>query len=356
MNIYSLLFFFFFLIFIGAFSFLINGTFLKYSKNLGMRNIDEKAIRWAAHAKPALGGISFYMLFLISIVFHELFLGSSSTISDNIPFIGLIIASTLSFMMGLADDAYNTKPLLKLLVQISCGIILIMTNTYIKIFSLEIFNYIITVLWVVGMMNSINMLDNMDAISGTITVFILACIFIVIINTGEAFNIYSVITVGVMGAIIGFLFYNFNPASLYMGDTGSQFLGLLLSALSIKYLWNFDNAKDISQNLVIVAIVFLIPLTDTLTVIINRMLKGNSPFVGGKDHTTHFLNYRGLSERMVWFTFVFLSSLSILFVWIILYKINHWSYFHFIEYTLYGLLVFGLLFINTRLRKKEIIS
>lgn len=352
MSGYSLLFFIFFFIFTGAFSFLINGVFLKFSKNLGMRNIDESAIRWATQTKPALGGISFYLIFLISIVFYKIFF-TSPEVKLDIELIGTISASTLGFMMGLADDAYNTKPLLKFMVQVSCGIILILTNNFIRIFPYEILNYILTILWVVGMMNSINMLDNMDAITTSISFFILLCIFFVIIREGDSISVNAILTVGVMGALIGFLFFNFNPSTLYMGDTGSQFLGILLSALSIKYLWNFQESEKVSQNLILVGLAFLLPLADTTTVVINRLLKGSSPFIGGRDHTTHYLNYRGLSEKMVWAAYVFISLVSLALIWIISYRLKNWSQLLFVEFALYGLVVFGLLYINTRITKAK---
>src|SRR5690606_2557267 len=140
---------------------------------------------------------------------------------------------------------------------------------------------------------SVNMLDNMDGIA-TICAM-LACFFMVVVNVA-LFNTGSYATMlnlGVLGALCGFLVYNFHPSRMFMGDTGSQFLGLFLAIMGIDNCWNNPTSVLVNgfpiANPVIVALVFLLPLSDTFTVIVNRLLAGGSPFVGGKDHTTHHL-------------------------------------------------------------------
>lgn len=144
-----------------VFSFLINNILLKFVRTLGIRNQNETTIRWSEQVKPALGGLSFYIVFLLSITLHP-FIFSYSASSIDFQFTGVIGAISLGFLMGLADDAYNTKPLLKLITQITCGVILIYSGTFITVFDSQILNYGLTILWVVGLMNSINMLDNID--------------------------------------------------------------------------------------------------------------------------------------------------------------------------------------------------
>ena len=144
----------YFIIAIGV-SFLLNQLFLKFSKNLGARTKNE-VIRWESKQKPALGGISFYILFLLSIIVYS-YVFNQSDVVFNKQIIGFTMAATLAFIMGLADDAYNTIPMLKLGVQISCSIILIYCGTYIQVFPYDALNYIITLLWVVGIMNAMNL-------------------------------------------------------------------------------------------------------------------------------------------------------------------------------------------------------
>src|ERR1700751_6082123 len=170
------------LLFCGTliFSILINGLFLNFSQNLGIRRNQDVQIRWSASAKPALGGISFYIVFLISFIFLELLSEGTHGYLSNKKIIGLLFAVTLAFLMGLADDAFDTKPLIKFMIQCFCGIILISTGTKINTFESEFLNYSITLLWVVGIMNSINMLDNMDGISAITTIAI--CVYSVIFS------------------------------------------------------------------------------------------------------------------------------------------------------------------------------
>jgi UDP-GlcNAc:undecaprenyl-phosphate GlcNAc-1-phosphate transferase len=128
-----------------SFSFLINGLFIKFSKNLGMRNVDENVIRWGSRSKPALGGISFFLNFLFAITFYFMWSAQHGML-ENVKFIGLMLAVTIGFLVGLADDAYNTRPLLKFSAQVFCGIILCFTGTYIQLFSSIFLNYFIGVL------------------------------------------------------------------------------------------------------------------------------------------------------------------------------------------------------------------
>ena len=176
------------LIYIGYFistvilSFLINSLFLKFASNLGIRNTSETIIRWSPTTKPSLGGISFFLIFLISIASYSIFFPQSQMIL-NTKLLGLLASCTLAFLLGLSDDAYNTKPLLKLIIQISCAVILISTGTYIKIFSNDYINYALSLFWIVAIMNSINMLDNMDGITTIISItVIMSALFILYLN------------------------------------------------------------------------------------------------------------------------------------------------------------------------------
>ncbi|MFM9026573.1 MAG: MraY family glycosyltransferase, partial [Bacteroidota bacterium] len=220
-----------------GFSFLINRLFLRFVRTLGIRNQNDTVIRWGSQSKPAVGGFSFYILFLLSIITYSI-LFDSSKVFLNVEFIGILLATMLGFLLGLADDAYNTRPFLKLMTQITCGIILMSTGTKISLSYLEPVNYIITIFWVVGMMNSLNMLDNMDAITTTVSISIILSALTMMIFGKDLSSVYFMILTGVMGALIGFLYFNWHPSKMYMGDTGSQFIGVFLAAIGIKYFWN----------------------------------------------------------------------------------------------------------------------
>src|SRR6202007_1663000 len=147
------------------FSFLINWLFLKFSFNLGARNNNEMTqVRWSLNIKPAIGGISFFIVFLISISVIGTLPRQTDYLLDK-HLIGIIASTSLGFILGLADDAYNTNPLAKFIIQLSCAFILIISDVYIKVSGNSAVDFIITIIWVIGLMNSINMLDNMDAIT-----------------------------------------------------------------------------------------------------------------------------------------------------------------------------------------------
>ena len=131
-----------------AFAFLLNGVLVKFATTLGTRNELGIIVRWNSTSKPALGGISFFIIFLLSIASYNIFFANSSVLLNK-QLLGLLAACTMAFLMGLADDAYNTKPLLKLSIQILCGMILIYAGIFIKLFSYDPLNYFVTIIWVV---------------------------------------------------------------------------------------------------------------------------------------------------------------------------------------------------------------
>lgn len=331
-------------------SFLINGLFLKFATTLGIRNPDETIIRWSPQAKPSLGGISFYIIFLISIASYPIFFEQSRVLFSK-PLLGILAASTLAFLMGLSDDAYNTKPLLKLIIQIFCGLILISTGTYINIFGSVYINYGLTLFWVVGLMNSINMLDNMDGITTLVSITIILNALLILYLDHNNYSIHIMLLIGVLAALLGFLFFNWHPSRMFMGDTGSQFLGLFLAAMGIIYFWN---TPDVHGNLIrskqffVTILTFAIPIIDTTTVTINRLRKGKSPFVGGKDHTTHSLFFMGLTEKRIAILYLIICLVSMLFNVLIIKYIDNWSYLHVTLFSIYFLALFWFLYAPAR--------
>ncbi|MCW5907807.1 MAG: undecaprenyl/decaprenyl-phosphate alpha-N-acetylglucosaminyl 1-phosphate transferase [Chitinophagales bacterium] len=297
------------------FSFLINWLFLKFSFNLGGREQPQpNQVRWAAGVKPAIGGISFFIVFLISISVIGTLPRETSYLLDK-RLIGIIASSSLGFVLGLADDAYNTNPLAKFIAQLSCAFILIISDVQIHATGNSAFDFIITIVWVIGLMNSVNMLDNMDAITTTASMCIIAGLIVVIAVTVPVSNtFYLVMLVGVLGALAGFLYFNWHPSKIIMGDTGSQFLGVFLASTSILFFWGFkdENSNEFIQlkQFVVPMLFFIVPLIDTTTVTIRRLLRKQSPFIGGKDHITHHLVYFGLKERGVAVVLIILSLLS----------------------------------------------
>lgn len=300
---------------------------LRFSKTLGIRNNTETIIRWSSTSKPALGGISFYIIFLFSLISLS-FIKPEPDDFFNLQTLGLLASGTLGFLIGFYDDAYDTHPWIKLAGQFFCGVLIILSGTYIQFFANDWLNYLLTIFWVVGIMNSLNMLDNMDGIASVVSIGILASILGIIILTGDFSNPVISILTGGIASLIGFLFFNWNPSKMYMGDTGSQFLGVFLAGLGIIYFWNAPGLGAEFNRLakvIMVAMAFALPLIDTTTVFYKRLSKGKSPFVGGKDHTTHHLSYLGLNDRQVAMFFVVFSIISVCFTILVASLIKVWK-------------------------------
>jgi len=343
-NIHLIIYAVFFVIAI-LFSALINSLILKFSTNLGIRNTNNAGqIRWGSSSKPSLGGFSFYIIFLISISM----LGVVPTVGDGVfnkQLVGLLAASSLGFLIGLADDAYNTNPLIKFIGQFTCANLLITTGYIIHVSPVEELNYFITVLWVIGLMNSINMLDNMDGITASTSAAILMGSVVLIIADKGVNNIYLMIILGVLGALIGFLIFNWHPSKMYMGDTGSQFLGVFLGGISILFFWDYrqdENSIIDFRQFLFPMLIFIVPLIDTATVFIRRLMRKQSPFVGGKDHTTHHLAYLGLGDGVVCGILLMLSLISVMFVYFLYTKYSSWNN----SYTILGFTYFLVIFIS----------
>lgn len=329
-------------------SFLVNKYFLNNASSFG-KNKGGTQIRWATATRPPVGGMSFYATFIILFaVITILSLLDIITWSSNYILLGLLTPMTIGFFVGLADDSYNTSPLIKFSGQFLSGLFLIMSGNYIHICDSEWLNYWFTMMWVVGMMNSINMLDNMDGIVTSVSIITLGIALMIIAQSGNINLIDVILIVGIIGALIGFLFYNWNPAKIYMGDTGSQFLGAFLAWVSIQYFWSFrDNLEGGFQvrQFLVPALAFIVPLIDTTTVTFRRLARRVSPFVGGSDHTTHHLAYLGISDKNVVRIMIGISLSSVFVIYQIVedLKVNQWNFFKTLAVVIYYLTIFSVI-------------
>lgn len=343
-------FFTFYIIAVFVISIVLFRLFEYFSHSFGVREFQKTELtRWNPQYKPSVGGFVFYTIFLLIMIVSTLLLGIPD--SNKLKLIGWWGATTIAFFMGFADDTFNTQPLIKAIAQIICALVLILSGTYIHFFQNHILNHFLTIIWVVGIMNSINMLDNMDGIAGSMALYILLFILIVMYHTNT--NIFSatfLINAGISTSLFAFLLFNFYPSKIFMGDTGSQFLGIILSSNGIEYIWNLPlYLPNMNTNLIhilLIALVYLVLLTDTTTVTINRLLAGGSPFIGGKDHTTHYLCQRGINERAV---FYILSGISITALFLAYQIIFHFSLVWFYISILYISISFLFLYLNTKL-------
>jgi UDP-GlcNAc:undecaprenyl-phosphate/decaprenyl-phosphate GlcNAc-1-phosphate transferase len=340
--------YFFTLLFV---SFFIHKFLLNKSTTYNIRKANQNAIRWSKQTKPVSGGITFFVVLLLSSVIYMIYEKNINTIEPVNLYIGVVLL--LSFLMGLADDMMNTSFYLKFIIQLICALILIKADIYIHISSDYYFNIFFTIFWIIGIMNSINMLDNMDAINTLISIaIIIGLICQNLFLAGSKIDLF--VFLAILASLISFLKFNWNPSKMYMGDNGSQLLGAFLGTYSIIYFWNCSNTIHIHPSLyhlLIVLLIFLIPITDTTTVTINRLLKGKSPFVGGRDHTTHFFSYRGLSENKIASMYFIINCISVLLAIIILNTSGIIPFWVGIFSLIYGIFVLCIFYINTRITK-----
>jgi len=336
----------------------VNKYFLNNATSFG-KNKGGTQIRWATATKPPVGGMSFYATFItLFAVISILSLSDVITWSSNYFLVGLLIPMTIGFFVGLADDSYNTSPLIKFFGQFLCGLFFILSGNYIHICDSEWLNYWFTMMWVVGLMNSINMLDNMDGIVTSVSIITLG-IALMIIAQSKIFILTDVILiVGIIGALIGFLFYNWNPAKIYMGDTGSQFLGAFLAWVSIQYFWSFRDTLEggfQARQFLVPALAFIVPLIDTTTVTFRRLARKVSPFVGGSDHTTHHLAYLGISDKNVVRIMIGISLSAVFVIYHIVEELknNQWNFFKTLAVSLYYLTVFFIIQFFYEVAKRE---
>ncbi len=242
--------------------------------------------RWHKKSTPKIGGVGIFFGWGITILilysFH----------SPDQPNYALIAGASILFILGLIDDFKRISPPAKLIGEIIASAIVVFFGRNIDFFSVEIINILVTFFWLVGITNAINLLDNMDGLAGGVS-FISACLLGVLFWRSGNQDLLM-ITLCLAGSILGFMVFNFPPASIFMGDSGSLFLGFTLSALAIARI---PQASNLLAVMGVPTMLFLLPILDTSLVTITRLLRGQSPVQGGKDHTSHRLIAFGLSER-----------------------------------------------------------
>lgn len=275
------------LIFLSALVFSTLGTPLARRLALYTGVVDTPNAR-KVHTNPVplLGGAAIYGGFVLALILF----GERFYVRE---LVAILLGSTLVSLFGLVDDRWGMHAYLKLGGQLLAGVVLLLGGTQVQLFAQPWANWAITLLWVVGITNALNLLDNMDGLSaGTATV---ASAFFLLLAAMSGQYLVGALAAALIGACIGFLRYNLNPATIFMGDTGSMFLGFLLSALAIKLRFG-DNVYWVTW-LVPVCVLGL-PILDTSLVFFSRLRRGKNPLTTpGKDHLSHRLVALGMTKR-----------------------------------------------------------
>jgi UDP-GlcNAc:undecaprenyl-phosphate GlcNAc-1-phosphate transferase len=295
-------------------SFIFNYFSLKF-KNLKFSKSTKSEKRLSNNNIPTFGGISMSLSFLLS----TRLLGEVESEILELAFFAIFIT-----LIGLLDDTYNLNWKTKLLLQLlAVGIPIYTLQIYLQIeglFNVDYNNYLnffISIIWILLIVNSLNFLDNMDGLAATVSIFI-AISLSLLSYTSNQFRLTD-LSIVLFGSILGFLYFNYPTARLYMGDSGSLFIGYCLGFISILFSWNSEVNSFWNLPVPPVILFFSIPLIDFITVVISRLKNGNSPMTGGTDHISHRLINLGYSNSKVLLSFaifsifIFLITLTILF-------------------------------------------
>ncbi|MDN5273203.1 MraY family glycosyltransferase [Chloroflexus sp. MS-CIW-1] len=250
---------------------------------------------------PLLGGAAIYTAFVAAL----LLFGDLAHIRE---LIGILLGATIVSLFGLADDRWGMPAIIKLGGQMLAATVLLLAGTQVQLLPWPALNWALTLLWVVVITNAINFLDNMDGLSGGVAT-IAAAFFLLLAAMNQPRQVLvGAMAAALIGACIGFLRYNFNPASIFMGDTGSLFIGFILAALAIKL--RFLNNIPLVTWLVPVCVLGL-PLFDLALVFVARVRRGVNPFTtAGKDHLSHRLHALGMTKREAVLTCYLLAGAS----------------------------------------------
>lgn len=250
---------------------------------------------------PRLGGIAIYAAFFATLLIgffspgylHGLFVRHLK------PLFSLFLSSTIVFGIGVYDDIRGASVLQKFVVQLFAATtiyflglkITIISMPFIGSVSLEMLSLPLTVLWIVGVTNAINFIDGMDGLASGVGFFYVSTMFLLSLFLDNGMS--ALFSATLAGAISGFLCYNFSPASIFMGDSGSLFIGFMIAIIALH-----GSQKSSTAVVLLIPIVALgLPITDTFLAITRRLSRGRSPFSADREHIHHRLLNMGLSSR-----------------------------------------------------------
>ncbi len=242
--------------------------------------------RWHRREVPMLGGLAIIGGTLFSIA-------TLRAVDGHL----LVLLAAVMFLagMGLVDDRRALRPSTKFVVQLACASVLVYFGFRPELTRSDTANSLIGIVWIVGITNAFNLLDNMDGLCAGIATIASAAFVAERMTQGSGTGPDVVYAAGLAGALVGFLLFNFNPASIFMGDTGSLFIGASLGALTLTP--GTRGGSNVVTVLAVPALMLAIPIFDTAYVTLLRKVAGRPASQGGRDHTSHRLVALGFSER-----------------------------------------------------------
>lgn len=273
-------------VFVSGLVLAVIGTPLARKLGIRLDAVDEPDPSRRVHTVPTprLGGLAI----LLSTLIAGMLLGG---IFNELS--GILAGAILVSFLGLWDDRFTLGAWAKLLGQFVAVGFLIFTGVQVRAFDPPILDIVVTIMWMIGITNALNLLDNMDGLSGGIAAIAAAHFSLMCAFSGQ--YLVGAFAVAVMAACVGFLIYNWNPATIFMGDSGSLFLGFMLGSLGIKLRFP-ENVPFVTW--MIPVLVLGVPIFDTTLVTLSRLRRRLNPLTTpGLDHTSHRLTYAGLGRR-----------------------------------------------------------
>ena len=264
----------------------------EFAERIGAMDVPRDDRRVHDHPIPRMGGLAIVVGFVLAVLF---------CVPPDEKIYGILIGSLITAFMGGLDDIVTLTPWIKFLGQILAAVVVVRSGlvidaitwsteqTYIEISHLS--GAVITIFWIVLCTNAVNLIDGLDGLAVGVSA-ISSCVLLVVSLLASELSV-SIILASLLGACLGFLPYNLNPAKIFMGDVGSQFLGFVLSTVSILGLFKLQAVITFFLPLLALAV----PLADTAFAVIRRVLKGQSPFHADRGHFHHRLLASGLSQK-----------------------------------------------------------
>ncbi len=319
-------------------SFFISYLLIPFIQRFGIRtNIFSYPNERSIHERPipTLGG----MVFFISLLFSIFLFGN---MPSQKPF---LISSLIIFTVGLIDDSTDLKPTFKLFGQFigtSIFFLYFLLESSTNFSIIDVFIYMFLYIFVLGIINAINLIDGLDGLAGGI--FIIASLEFLFLLYRHSFDL-SLIIFSLLGSVLAFLFFNFYPAYIFMGDTGSNLLGFSLGIFSLYTVFFYGFFPGICYSLIILAL----PILDTSFAILRRLMKGQHIFSADKAHIHHILMNIGFSHSMTVLFMWFVSLFSIIPLIIIVNAST--IFFQIVIVSIYYIfLIWGIIYLQTKNR------
>jgi len=290
-------------------TFVITPYTIKLANKVGAVDTPKDERRVNKVTMPRLGGLAIIAGFIVSIIYLLIILSVENEINlladnNNMKLLGFLIGGVIIATVGFIDDLKDLPPLVKLLAQILVAVVVVSFGLKIENINIpflykiglpNIFSIILTIGWIVGITNAINLIDGLDGLSSGIA--LISCVSMLIIFALNGSPVIAILLITALaGALSGFLPFNFNPAKTFMGDSGSNFIGYCLAVISI-----FGVAKTYTLVVIVAPLIVLaLPVVDTLVAIVRRIIKGKSIkaiMKADKGHLHHTLLKHGFTQK-----------------------------------------------------------